>query len=147
MDDSLDLPSLQSIQLGFYSLHGRYDDEEPCYSLTMRSMNEVVDMNEFRSSKSNIFQIWGIQSCVSPLHKFGEYYKVLNFDFLDIPNVQNVSLLGSYWNCQSKSISSTLQCRVCLIFRCFLDSYRSCRNRTVILWQDMSICVSCVLLY
>ena len=60
MDDSLDLPSLQSIQLGFYSLRGRYDDEEPFYSLTMRSMNEVVDMNEFRSSKSNIFQIWGI---------------------------------------------------------------------------------------
>ena len=72
---------------------------------------------------------------------------MLNFEFLDIPNVQNVSLLGSYWNCQSKSISSTLQCRVCLIFRCFLDSYRSCRNRTVILWQDMSICISCVLLY
>ena len=72
---------------------------------------------------------------------------MLNFDFLDIPNVQNVSLLGSYWNCQSKSISSTLQCRVCLIFRCFLDSYRSCRNWTVIFWQDMSMCISCVLLY
>ena len=35
----IDLPSLQSIQLGYDALYGRYDDES-C-SLIMRSMNEI----------------------------------------------------------------------------------------------------------
>ena len=35
----IDLPSLQSIQLGMDALFGRYDDES-C-SLIMRSMNEI----------------------------------------------------------------------------------------------------------
>ena len=35
----IDLPSLQSIQLGDWALHGRYDDES-C-SLIMRSNNEI----------------------------------------------------------------------------------------------------------
>ena len=35
----IDLPSLQSIQLGYFALGGRRDDES-C-SLTMRSMNEI----------------------------------------------------------------------------------------------------------
>ena len=35
----IDLPSLQSIQLGWAALYGR-DDDESC-SLIMRSMNEI----------------------------------------------------------------------------------------------------------
>ena len=48
----VDLPSLQSIQLGGYALEGR--DDYSC-SLTMRSMNELI-VNDLlcRSSKSNI---------------------------------------------------------------------------------------------
>ena len=34
----VDLPSLQSIQLGFYALWGRDEDSS---SLTLRSMNEI----------------------------------------------------------------------------------------------------------
>ena len=47
----IDLPSLQSIQLGKWALAGRNDDS--C-SLTMRSNNEMIEMIECRSSKSNI---------------------------------------------------------------------------------------------
>ena len=36
----IDLPSLQSIQLGFQALWGRWNDES-C-SLTMRSNNEMI---------------------------------------------------------------------------------------------------------
>ena len=48
----IDLPSLQSITLGWVALCGR-DDDSLC-SLTMRSNNEMIEMNECRSSKSNI---------------------------------------------------------------------------------------------
>ena len=48
----VDLPSLQSIQLGRSALYGRYDDS--C-SLIMRSNNELIGYDLFcRSSKSNI---------------------------------------------------------------------------------------------
>ena len=48
----VDLPSLQSIQLGEYALDGRRDDS--C-SLIMRSNNELIGYDLFcRSSKSNI---------------------------------------------------------------------------------------------
>ena len=48
----VDLPSLQSIQLGEYALDGSGDDS--C-SLIMRSNNEVILNDLFcRSSKSNI---------------------------------------------------------------------------------------------
>ena len=48
----VDLPSLQSIQLGFAALYGKWDDS--C-SLTMRSNNELIGYDLFcRSSKSNI---------------------------------------------------------------------------------------------
>ena len=36
----IDLPSLQSIQLGYAALRGREYDDESC-SLIMRSMNEI----------------------------------------------------------------------------------------------------------
>ena len=50
----IDLPSLQSIQLGKYALYGR--DDYSC-SLTMRSKNELIGNDLlFRSSKSNIHQ-------------------------------------------------------------------------------------------
>lgn len=47
-----DLPSLQSIQLGYDALRGRKDDDS-C-SLIMRSMNDMNGMIESRSSKSTI---------------------------------------------------------------------------------------------
>ena len=49
----VDLPSLQSITLGYSALAGRNNDESS--SLTMRSMNELIGYDLFcRSSKSNI---------------------------------------------------------------------------------------------
>ena len=49
----VDLPSLQSIQLGEYALDGRRDDDSS--SLIMRSNNELIGYDLFcRSSKSNI---------------------------------------------------------------------------------------------
>ena len=48
----VDLPSLQSIQLGKYALQGR--DYDSC-SLTLRSNNELIGYDLIcRSSKSNI---------------------------------------------------------------------------------------------
>ena len=55
----VDLPSLQSIQLGRSALEGKRVDES-C-SLTMRSNNELIGYDLFcRSSKSNInnFCLW-----------------------------------------------------------------------------------------
>ena len=50
----VDLPSLQSIQLGWAALEGRYWYDDSC-SLTMRSNNELIGYDLFcRSSKSNI---------------------------------------------------------------------------------------------
>ena len=52
----VDLPSLQSIQLGDCALHGRWYDDS-C-SLTLRSNNELIGYDLFcRSSKSNINNI------------------------------------------------------------------------------------------
>ena len=48
----IDLPSLQSITLGESALEGSMFDDS-C-SLTMRSTNGIFEMNECRSSKSNI---------------------------------------------------------------------------------------------
>ena len=47
----LDLPSLQSIQLGSRALVG--DDEDESCSLTIRSNKEMFKMIECRSSKSD----------------------------------------------------------------------------------------------
>ena len=49
----VDLPSLQSMQLGEGALEGRYEDDSS--SLTMRSNNGLIGYDLFcRSSKSNI---------------------------------------------------------------------------------------------
>ena len=49
----VDLPSLQSIQLGYCALYGREKDDSS--SLTLRSNNELIGYDLFcRSSKSNI---------------------------------------------------------------------------------------------
>lgn len=49
----VDLPSLQSIQLGESALAGRWGDDSS--SLIMRSNNELIGYDLFcRSSKSNI---------------------------------------------------------------------------------------------
>ena len=53
----IDLPSLQSIKFGKYALYGSGDGS--C-SLTMRSNNEMIEMNECRPSKTNIHQFWWI---------------------------------------------------------------------------------------
>ena len=48
----VDLPSLQSIQLGYDALRGRWD--ESCF-LTLRSNDELIGYDMLcRSSKSNI---------------------------------------------------------------------------------------------
>ena len=53
----VDLPSLQSIQLGGGALAGRNDDSS---SLTLRSNNELIGYDLFcRSSKSNINNFCG----------------------------------------------------------------------------------------
>ena len=49
---TIDLPSLQSIQLGYWALHGSLEDRSN--SLVMRSMNEIEKDDRSRSSKSNI---------------------------------------------------------------------------------------------
>ena len=49
---NLDLLSLQSIQLGWSALQGKYNNET-C-SLTMRSKNGIIRIIEYRSSKSKI---------------------------------------------------------------------------------------------
>ena len=49
---TIDLPSLQSIQLGYWALHGSLDDRSN--SLVMQSMNEIEKDDRSRSSKSNI---------------------------------------------------------------------------------------------
>ena len=68
----VDLPSLQSIQLGDCALHGRYDDSS---SLTMRSNNEVILNDLFcRSSKSNINNFCTIQFLFSLCSDIGKYF-------------------------------------------------------------------------
>ena len=55
----VDLPSLQSVQLGYEALQGRWDDDSS--SLTFRSNNELIGYDLFcRSSYSNInnFCLW-----------------------------------------------------------------------------------------
>ena len=51
----VDLPSLQSIQLGYYALEGRNDS---LCSLEMQGMNKVMGMTECRSSKSSTCNKW-----------------------------------------------------------------------------------------
>ena len=38
----IDLPSLQSITLGWFALYGEDYDDDSCSSLTMRSNNETI---------------------------------------------------------------------------------------------------------
>ena len=53
---ALDLPSLQSIELGENAFKGK-DNDESC-SLIMRSKNEIMIIEEYRSSKSNIHDLF-----------------------------------------------------------------------------------------
>ena len=55
----VDLPSLQSIRLGYQALNGNPWDDNSC-SLTLRSNNELIGYDLLcRSSKSNINNICG----------------------------------------------------------------------------------------
>ena len=54
--NNIDLPSLQSIQLGPSALQGRNDEST---LLTLRSNNELIGYDLCcRSSKSNVTNIW-----------------------------------------------------------------------------------------
>ena len=68
----VDLPSLQSIQLGRWALAGR-DNESS--SLTLRSMNELIGYDLFcRSSKSNINNFCRIQILLSSCSDIRKYF-------------------------------------------------------------------------
>ena len=57
-NDDVDLPSLQSIQLGYGALAGKFG--YGLTSLTLRSNNELIGYDLFcRSSKSNINNFCG----------------------------------------------------------------------------------------
>ena len=71
----VDLPSLQSIQLGNYALWGIYSDDLSC-TLTMRSNNELIVNDLFcRSSKSNIpYQSSRMEFLFSLFSDIGKYF-------------------------------------------------------------------------
>ena len=69
----VDLPSLQSIQLGRSALKGRLMDDS-C-SLIMRSNNEVILNDLFcRSSKSNINNFCTMEFPFSSCSDIGKYF-------------------------------------------------------------------------
>ena len=69
----VDLPSLQSITLGFQALLGRENDDS-C-SLIMRSNYELIGYDLFcRSSKSNINYFCRIQFLLSSCSDIGKYF-------------------------------------------------------------------------
>ena len=69
----VDLPSLQSIQLGLAALYGRYEDDS-C-SLIMRSNNELIGYDLFcRSSKSNINNFCRLEFLLSSCSDIGKYF-------------------------------------------------------------------------
>ena len=75
----VDLPSLQSIQLGYNALCGKRDDDSS--SLTLRSNIELI-LNDLlcRSSKSNINQFSGILLLQFFNSNNGKYFLILNID-------------------------------------------------------------------
>ena len=101
----IDLPSLQSIHLGWWTLRGKRDDDSS--SLTMRSNNEMI-WNDWMQ----IFLIYHpliLMDIVSIILVQWQWKVFLNLEYwwyLDIPNLQNVNLPDSFLDVQSKSISS-----------------------------------------
>ena len=74
----VDLPSLQSITLGFEALVG--SDVDSC-SLIMRSNNELIGYDLFcRSSKSNINNFQRLEFRISSCSDIGKYFCILNID-------------------------------------------------------------------
>ena len=68
----VDLPSLQSIQLGGGALAGRRDDSA---SLIMRSNNELIGYDlHCRSSKSNINNFQRLEFLCSSCSDIGKYF-------------------------------------------------------------------------
>ena len=68
----VDLPSLQSIQLGWCVLHGINVDS--C-SLTLRSNNELIGYDLLcRSSKSNINNFGKMEFPISSCSDIGKYF-------------------------------------------------------------------------
>ena len=68
----VDLPSLQSIQLGDSALEGRWDDSS---SLIMRSNNELIGNDLLcRSSKSNINNFIRLEFLLSSCSDIGKYF-------------------------------------------------------------------------
>ena len=69
----VDLPSLQSIRLGFEALVGRADDGST--SLTLRSINELIGNDLLcRSSKSNINNFIRLEFLLSSCSDIGKYF-------------------------------------------------------------------------
>ena len=69
----VDLPSLQSIQLGKWALQGRWNDDSS--SLIMRSNNEMIGYDLFcRSSKSNINNFCMGEFLFSSCSDIGKYF-------------------------------------------------------------------------
>ena len=100
----IDLPSLQSIQLGWYSFHGIWNDDS-C-SLTMRSNYDSkwfnVDLPNLTSITSRGYSFEQTRIVILESIFENEYWK-----YLDIPNLQTAYLpYYSFMIVQSKSISS-----------------------------------------
>ena len=70
----VDLPSLQSIQLGYLALQGRWKDDSS--SLIMRSNNELIGYDlPCRSSKANIpYQSSRMEFLFSLFSDIGKYF-------------------------------------------------------------------------
>ena len=68
----VDLPSLQSIQLGYGALEGSVSDSS---SLIMRSNNELIGYDLLcRSSKSNIIHFCTMEFPLSSCSDIGKYF-------------------------------------------------------------------------
>ena len=75
----VDLPSLQSIQLGECALQGRLYNVTT--TLIMRSNNDMIGYDLIcRSSKSNINNFCGRQFLLSSCSDIGKYFCILNID-------------------------------------------------------------------
>ena len=133
---NLDLPSLRSIQLDRYTLHGNRHNE--LCSLTMRSMKmDLKWLNIDLPSLKSITIILYEGSFSYPrnvtLESISQYWGLIE---LDIPNLQTVKLPGSFQKVQSKSITSiAFLISFDFIHRCFFHSRWSCPNQRLVLYN------------
>ena len=96
----IDLPHLNSINLGYAALNGRNNDD--C-SLIMES---DIDMNELIIDLPNLTSITSEGDTFDHLRSISLSSLILNEWWIDIPNLQTVDLPGSFQFVQFKSITS-----------------------------------------